>query len=38
MVIITKSLRVVNLAEDGVNIPFYNIIYIWSQNSTCKNF
>lgn len=24
--VITKSLRVVNLAEDGINIPFYNII------------
>lgn len=24
--VITKALRVVNLAEDGVNIPFYNII------------
>ena len=24
--VITKSLRVVNLAEEGVNIPFYNII------------
>lgn len=24
--VITKALRVVNLAEDGINIPFYNII------------
>ena len=24
--VITKALRVVRLAEDGINIPFYNII------------
>ena len=24
--VITKALRVVNLAEDGTNIPFYDII------------
>ena len=26
--VITKSLRVVNLSEEGVNIPFYNVIEI----------